>query len=93
LQDLTGYSATMQARERVPDSAALLDWSSADGEMVLGTTDGTLTFAITADAVNTLTTDNRPHAWVYDLVLIALDGTPRKACMGTITITPRVTRA
>lgn len=83
----------MQARERVPDSAVMLDWSSADGEMVLGTTDGTLTFAVTTDAVDALTTDNRPHAWVYDLFLTSVSGTPRKACMGTITITPRVTRA
>jgi len=82
----------MQARERVPSSAVMLDWSSAAGEMTLGTTDGTLTFAVTADAVNALTTDNRPHAWVYDLFLTA-SGTARKACMGTITITPRVTRA
>jgi len=82
----------MQARERLPDSAVMLDWSSAAGEMTLGTTDGTLTFAVTADAVNALTTDNRPHTWVYDLFLTA-SGSSRKACMGTITVTPRVTRA
>lgn len=90
---MTGYSATMQARERVPDSAVMLDWSSDGSEMVLGTTDGTLTFSVTANAVNALTSDNRPHAWVYDLFLISPSGTARKACMGTVTITPRVTRA
>jgi hypothetical protein len=82
----------MQARERLPDSAVMLDWSSAAGEMTLGTTDGTLTFAVTADAVNALTTDNRPHAWVYDLFLTSSGGVSRKACMGTITIVPRATR-
>lgn len=42
----------MQARERVPSADVMLDWASADGEMTMGTTDGTLTFAVTADAVN-----------------------------------------
>jgi hypothetical protein len=93
LQDVTGYSAKLQARDQVPSQDVRIDWSSAAGDMVLGTTDGTLTFAVTAAAVNALTTDNRLHSWVYDLFLTSSDGTPRKACKGNIVLTPRITRA
>jgi hypothetical protein len=93
VQDVTGYSAKLQARDQVPSQDVRIDWSSTNGDMTLGTTDGTLTFAVTADKVNALVEDNREHAWVYDLFLTSSTGVPRKACKGTITIAPRVTRA
>lgn len=90
--DLTGYTARMEARERVADEETKFSWSTDTGELVIDGDEGRLTFAVSQDAVNALSTDNLMHIWVYDLFLDDPSGRSRKACKGTVTIDPRVTR-
>lgn len=88
--DLTGYAARMEARVHVADDETKFSWSSATGELILE--EDKLTFDVPQDAVNALSTDNLLHIWVYDLFLDDPFGQSRKACKGTITVDPRVTR-
>jgi hypothetical protein len=64
-----GWTARMQCRDR-PDGRLMTEWSTADGSIVLGATDGTIRLSKSAE-------DTEWVGWrhgVYDLVLTDPDG-------------------
>ena len=63
--DLTGYSGEMDIREKVEDSATLLEMKTSDSTMVLGGTAGTIQLIRNATATAALNFDRA----VYDLEL------------------------
>jgi hypothetical protein len=87
--DITGYTARLQARVRHSDTDAVLSLTSTPAAgITLGTTNGTITLALTAAETAALT----PGRYVYDLEMVAPAGTVRRLVEGTITVTPEVTR-
>lgn len=82
--DLTGYTAALQIRP-FPLSTTILFDASAD--IVLGTTNGTITLTIAA-------TDTATFTWwngVYDLLLTDSSGVVTRLLQGSVTVTPGVT--
>lgn len=100
--DLTGYSAQMQARWDVqqPDPP-FINWTSTGGQIVLGGTAGTITFAVPAATTAALTNPttlpvpypiNDTLVWVYDMVLTSAGGVAERVIQGALVIYPAVTR-
>lgn len=46
--DVTGYSAKFQARETAASATAVIDWTSANGKIAVGTVDGKFTVSVSA---------------------------------------------
>lgn len=88
LVNLTGYTARMQVRKRITDAVPLLDLNTTNGKITLGGTAGTI--AITANAAQTAALTDKQG--VYDLELVAADGTVVRLLQGDVTISPEVTR-
>lgn len=86
--DITGCSARMQVRSIVDSAVVLLELTSDNGGIELGTTDGAITLKMTAAATAAL-------AWprgVYDLEVVHTDGTVRRLLEGSVKVRPEVTR-
>lgn len=86
--DVTGYTARMQIRSSVADATVLLELTSENGRITVGTTDGKFTLSIT-DADTTAIT------WasgVYDLEVIDGSSDVTRLLKGTITVDKEVTR-
>ena len=98
--DLTGYTAQMQARWAVeqPDPP-LITWTDTGGQVVLGGTAGTITFAVSAATTAALTTTagaQQPNdivIWVYDMVLTSASSIAERVIQGALVVYPAVTRA
>ena len=90
--DLTGYSARMQVRREINDTTPVFDWSSADGELVMGGVLGTITWDISAAETAVPEVDWDGELWVYDLLLTSPSGDVDRALYGTITIYGSSTR-
>ena len=86
--DLTGCSARMQVRAQVPSADVLLELTTDNGRIELGTTDGAITLKLTAAETAAL-------AWqrgVYDLEIVHSDASVRRLLEGSIKVKPEVTR-
>jgi hypothetical protein len=86
--DITGYVARMQIRSSVKSTEILLELTTENDRIVLGTTEGTITLQLDA-----ITTSN--INWtkgVYDLELISADGIVTRLIQGDITVSKEVTR-
>lgn len=91
--DLTGYSAKMQARFDIADTSPVLTWSSDTGEIVLGGTEGTITFAVGPAATAALPTQNDVLVLAYDMVLSQSAGAyTERLVQGALVVYPGVTR-
>lgn len=91
--DLTGFSAHMQGRMDITDLVPVIDWSTADGEMVIDGAAGTLTFAIPASLNALIPTGNEFMSLVYDLILSTSAPIADRVVQGILNISPGVTRA
>lgn len=85
--NLTGYAAKMQVRSAAGAVDVLLELSTVNGRIVLGTVNGSITLVVTA-AVTSLVTWT---SGVYDLKLVAPDGTETRLIEGNITVSAGVT--
>jgi FlaG/FlaF family flagellin (archaellin) len=83
--NLTGMSARMLIKPKRGSTTVLRDMTSTNGEIVLGTTDGTITPTIT-DEETTLITWKKGE---YVLEITETDGTVRRLLQGKIKMDPR----
>ena len=86
--NLTGYSARMQVRQKITDTAKLLDLSTGNGAITLGGAAGTISVVAPA----TSTDDITAKQGVYDLELESGSGVVTRLVQGCVTISPEVTR-
>lgn len=86
--DITGYTARMQIRASVTDPTVLLELTTEDGLIILGTTDGKITLFLDAVTTAAITWDRG----VYDLELVSPTGYVTRLLKGNITIDKEVTR-
>lgn len=84
--DLTGCVARLQARSRVGDPEALLDLSSAAGEIILGGVAGTVEIVLTAAQTEALAFLSA----IYHLELTLVSGRVVRLMRGTITVSPEL---
>lgn len=88
LLDLTDYTARMQARVSYASGTTVLNMTTANSQIVLGGTAGTIVLKLTASQTAALTAG----VYVYDLELVSPSGEVTRLLEGTITVTPEVTR-
>lgn len=86
--DLTGCSARMQVRSVVASADVLLDLTSANGRIELGTTGGEITLRLSAVETAALAF----RAAVYDLEIVHSNGDVRRLLEGSFKVRPEVTR-
>lgn len=85
--NLTGYSAKMQIRSAIGSVDVLLELTSANGRIQLGTVNGAILLLISAADAALLTWSSG----VYDLILVAPDGTETRLVEGSVTVSQGVT--
>ena len=83
--NVTGYSALMQIKRSV-EGTLIIELSSANGRITVGTTDGKFTLNLTAAQTSALPTGS----FTYDLQLTAPDGTVTTLLQGGFVINPQV---
>lgn len=86
--NLSGYSARMQVRQKITDTAKLLDLSTGNGAITLGGAAGTISVVAAATATDDITAKQG----VYDLELESGSGVVTRLVQGCVTISPEVTR-
>ena len=86
--NLTGYTARMQIRATAEASTALIELTTENGRIALGGTAGTITLTISATDTAALTAGRA----VYDLELVAANGTVTNLLGGVVTIPRNITR-
>lgn len=86
--DLTGCTARMQVREEVESTAVLLELTTENGRIVLGSTAGTVDLDV--DPVTTAGITWGGGAW--DLEIIHPGGDVTRLAQGSICVSPEVTR-
>jgi hypothetical protein len=87
LVNLTGYTARLQARVDVQDTATVLSLTTGAG-ITLGGAAGTISIDQTATQTALLPMGE----YVYDLELIASNATVTRLVQGELNISPEVTR-
>lgn len=85
--DLTGYTAIMTLRTHPAASVAMLQLSSAAGEISINAALGMMTVSVTSAQAATLTQGRG----VYDLMITNLGGSVTRIVGGTVTIESGVT--
>lgn len=86
--DLTGYTARMQIRRSYSATSPLATFTTENGRIVLGTTDGTV--SVTGEAALTASIGVRNA--VYDLELISPTGVVTRLIRGSVSVSPEVTK-
>ena len=81
--DLTGCTASMQIRPAL-GMPAIVSLTTANGGLVLGGTNGTITPVFATDALN-------PGKYVYDLKLVDSGGEPFRLLQGFVCVSSEVT--
>lgn len=84
----TGCTARAQLRGNIEDATTLLELTTENGRLSLGSTDGKLTITIAA----TDTAELPETGGVYDLELVYPDGRVRRLMQGLVVVRPEVTR-
>lgn len=85
--NVTGYSAKMDVKIAPTSLTTIVELSSANGRITVGTTDGKFTLELTAAETAVLPVGN----YVYDLNIIAPDSTESTLLQGGFAITSQVT--
>jgi len=83
--DLTGYTARMQARPYVGSPNKVLDLTTENGGISIAAATGKITWTVAASVTAAIKQDSL----VYDLELIAPDGTVTRVIQGTLTVSKR----
>ena len=86
--DLTGYTARMQVRESIEAADVLVELTTENSGIALGTTNGQIDLYISA-------ADTAEYTWtggVYDIELIAPSGDVLRKIKGSVSVSPEVTR-
>lgn len=86
--DLTGFSARMQVRGEITDTAILIELTTVNGGITLGGAAGTIDLYIS----DTDTTAMTWESGVYDLELVAPSNDVTRLVGGTVVVSPEVTR-
>jgi hypothetical protein len=86
--DVTGYTADMQVRASRSSTAILLEASTTNGYIVMGTTDGKINISVPAAVTGALTATRG----VYDLELTSPGGVVTRLLEGDVEIDLAVTR-
>jgi hypothetical protein len=86
--DLTGYTARMQVRQSVSSTTVLLELTSADGEIVITPSTGTIVLNFPAATTAAITWRHGK----YDLELESSTGIVTRLIEGQIDVSPEVTR-
>ena len=88
--NITGYSARSQVRPTIESATVLVDATTVNGKLsiVAPASDGKVQLLISATETATLPSGTA----VWDLELIAGDGTVTRLLQGSVTISPEVTR-
>ena len=88
-QNLTGYTARMQVRDTVDDTAGpVLTLTTENGRISLGGVAGTVTLLVDATTTAALT----PEQYVYDLEVVSSTGFVTRLVQGTFIVSGEVTR-
>lgn len=87
--DVTGYTADMQFRQTVDASDILMEASTTNGYITIGTTDGAITINIPAAVTGALET---VLSGVYDLFITDPSGFVTRLLAGTWELEKAVTR-
>lgn len=88
-QNLTGFTARMQVRDTVDDTAgAILELTTANNRITLGGVSGTVALLVDASTMAALT----PEQYVYDLELVSSAGVVTRLVQGTFIVSGEVTR-
>lgn len=85
---LTGYTARMQARETVSSAVAVIDATTANGQLSINGAGGIVTLSLSA----TVTAALAFRTAVYDLEIISGSGVVTRMVQGVITLSREVTR-
>lgn len=88
LVNLDGYSARMQVRATAEAASPLIELTTQNGRITLGGSAGTITLTISATDTAALTAGRA----VYDLELVAANGTVKNLIGGVVTIPRNITR-
>lgn len=86
--DLTGYVARMQLRRSLSDTTVLLEATTTNGYIVLGTTGGTVDVSIPAAVTAALNFVDG----VYDIELESGAGIVKRLIQGAVELSKEVTR-
>jgi len=86
--DLTGFTGLMHIRSKQPSDEVVLELSTSNGRMVLGTTNG----SVRLDVNGTDTAALKKGKYVYDLKLISAGAVTTRFIQGKIEIDSQVTR-
>ena len=85
--NVTGYSAAMKVKNSPTSVSSIIDLTSANGRITVGTTDGKFTLALTAAQTTALAAGN----YVYDLEVTAPGGTVTRLLEGGFIVYEGVT--
>ena len=85
---LTNYTARMQARETISSPVAVIDATTANGQLTINGAGGIVSLALSATVTAAL--DFRTAA--YDLEIVSSAGVVTRLVQGTITLSREVTR-
>lgn len=86
--DLTGYTARMQIRAKITDTAFIDEYTTVNGKLVLDLTNSGI--VINVDAVTTAAYSFTSA--VYSLEMVSAGGVVTPLVTGTLTLIPEVTR-
>lgn len=92
--NLTGFTAQMMLRNDVSDPSPVATWGTTSGELVLGGTNGLLSFNVPGSKSQALPTSDEPTAYVYDILLTSSSTPPftQRVMQGVVVVYPAVTR-
>jgi hypothetical protein len=85
--DVTGYTAAMSVKYSPSSVSSIIDLTSANGKITVGTTDGKFTLALTAGETTALAAGN----YVYDLEVTSPGGVVTRLLEGGFTVYEGVT--
>lgn len=86
--DVTGYTAAMDVRYSPSSTTTIIELTSSNNRITVGTTDGKFTLDLTAVETAALAAGS----YVYDLEITAPDGTVTRLLEGGFNVSPEVTR-
>lgn len=88
LVDLTGFAARLHMRETIDSAAAFLTLTTENGGITLGGVAGSITLLASATDTSAITVTQG----VYDLELVAGNGTVTRLLEGLVAVVREVTR-
>mgnify|MGYP000337768281 CR=1 FL=1 len=86
--NLTGYSARMQVRPTVDSTTVILELTTGNGRITLGSTEYNISLLVSASVTDGLT----PGLYVYDLEIVSPSGVVDRILEGNFKVKAGVTR-